>query len=95
MAPLTLIAAYDIRQDDQRARLAAILQSFGDRVQKSVFVILITPEELDELQQRALTLIDPDTDSLLFFRQCAPCWSAHIPIGQAHVPTSATHWVIV
>lgn len=95
MAPLTLIAAYDVREDDRRARLAATLQVFGDRVQKSVFVIVIDQEDLDALRQRALKIIDPDTDSLLLFRQCATCWETHILIGQASVPTSATHWVVV
>ncbi len=95
MASVTLIAAYDVREDDRRARLAATLQVFGDRVQKSVFVIIIDPAELDALQARALTIIDPDTDSLLLFRQCAICWDAHIPIGQASVPTATTHWLVV
>lgn len=95
MAPLTLVAAYDVREDDRRARLAATLQVFGDRVQKSVFVITIDPVELDALRARALAIIDADTDSLLMFRQCATCWDAHIPIGQASVPTAVTHWVVV
>ena len=49
MATLTLLAAYDVREDDRRARLAAVLQSLGDRVQKSVFVIILDETELDEL----------------------------------------------
>lgn len=95
MAPMTLIAAYDVREDDRRARLAATLQVFGDRVQKSVFVIIIDPVELDALRTRALTIIDPDTDSLLLFHQCATCWETHIPIGQARVPSATTHWVVL
>lgn len=95
MAPLTLIAAYDVREDDRRARLAATLQTLGDRVQKSVFVIAVDAEELPELRRRALSIIDADTDSLLLFRQCATCWEAHIPIGQASVPTAVTHWVVL
>lgn len=95
MASMTLVAAYDVREDDRRARLAATLQTFGDRVQKSVFVIVIDPEELDALRKRALTIIDPDVDSLLMFRQCATCWEAHLPIGQARVPIAVTHWMVV
>lgn len=92
MAALTLIAAYDIREDDRRARLAAMLQSFGDRVQKSVFVILIDDQELEELQDRALRVIDPKTDSFLVFRQCSPCWDKQIAIGQAQTPTPERFW---
>lgn len=94
MATLTLVAAYDVREDDRRARLAATLQTVGDRVQKSVFVILVDEPGLMELQARALTIIDPDTDSLLFFRQCAGCWDAHVPLGQGRVPDAVTHWCV-
>ena len=92
MAILTLIAAYDVRHDDRRARLAAMLQSVGDRVQKSVFVLMIDSQSFSELQLRAGQIIDPDTDSLLFFRQCATCWDSHVPLGQGHVPEEVTHW---
>lgn len=94
MAILTLIAAYDVRHDDRRARLAAMLQSVGDRVQKSVFVLMIDTQSFSELQLRAGQIIDPDTDSLLFFRQCATCWDSHVPLGQGHVPEEVTHWAV-
>lgn len=94
MAALTLIAAYDVREDDRRAHLAAVLQTVGDRVQKSVFVIMVDHDGLEELRRRALGIIDPDTDSLLFFRQCATCWDAHLPLGQGHVPDAVTHWAV-
>lgn len=94
MAILTLIAAYDVRHDDRRARLAAMLQSVGDRVQKSVFVLMIDTQSFSELQLRAGQIIDPNTDSLLFFRQCATCWDSHVPLGQGHVPEEVTHWAV-
>lgn len=94
MATLTLIAAYDIREDDRRAKLAAVLQSIGDRVQKSVFVIMIDDAELDELRQRSLQIIDPRVDSFLVFRQCSPCWTKQLAIGQAKTPSPVTHWAV-
>lgn len=94
MATLTLLAAYDVREDDRRARLAAVLQSLGDRVQKSVFVIILDETELDELKRRSLSIIDPKTDSFLVFRQCSPCWSNQIAIGQARTPSPVTHWAV-
>lgn len=94
MAALTLVAAYDVSEDDRRARLAAVLQSFGDRVQKSVFVILIDETELADLRERSLGIIDPDTDSFLLFRQCGTCWDKRGTLGQAHTPTPVTHWTV-
>lgn len=94
MAALTLIAAYDVREDDRRARLAAVLQSFGDRVQRSVFVIAIEETEFEELQRQSLRIIDPKTDSFIVYRQCAACWSGQTTLGQARSPESVTHWAV-
>src|SRR5581483_10587436 len=35
---LTYMIAYDISEDNRRARVAATLQAYGDRIQRSVFV---------------------------------------------------------
>lgn len=94
MAALTLVAAYDVREDDRRAHLAAVLQTVGDRVQKSVFVIMVDEAGLAEVRERALAIIDPDCDSVLFFRQCSGCWDSHLPLGQGRVPDAVTHWAV-
>lgn len=91
---MTVIAAYDVREDDRRSKLAAVLQTLGDRVQKSVFVVTAGEDDLAELQTRALRLIDPDVDSLLLFRQCVTCWDSRIQLGQAHTPEPVTHWAV-
>jgi CRISPR-associated endonuclease Cas2 len=44
---LTHVIAYDISDDGRRARVAAVLQAHGDRVQRSVFVCTL---EADILQ---------------------------------------------
>lgn len=94
MATLTLLAAYDVRQDDRRAHLAALLQTVGDRVQKSVFIVMVDADEFAELSARTLAAIDPDTDSLMFFRQCGTCWDAHTALGQGQLPDPVTHWAV-
>ncbi len=91
---LTVIAAYDVSEDARRARLAALLQTTGDRVQKSVFVLAVDDVDLTEIRTRALDIIDPDTDSLYFFRQCAPCWEAVGCVGQAHAPDRTLYWFV-
>lgn len=94
MAALTVIAAYDVREDDRRARLAALLQTYGDRVQKSVFVIMIDDTGLDELRGHAQRIIDTKTDSFLVFRQCAPCWGKQVAVGQARTPSPVRYWAV-
>ncbi len=91
---VTVIAAYDVSEDARRARLAAVLQTIGDRVQRSVFVLAVDDEELAELRDRALEIIDPATDSIYFFRQCGSCWGAVGCVGQAHPPARTLFWVV-
>lgn len=90
---LTVIAAYDVSKDSRRARLAALLQSCGDRIQYSVFLLTIADDELAELRDRALAIIDPDTDSVYLMRQCADCWSRVECIGQSLPPTQELFWM--
>lgn len=89
---LTVIAAYDVSEDGRRSRLAALLQSIGDRLQKSVFLLSLTAQDLTLLQQRAAALIDPETDSLYFMRQCADCWNDLECLGQAQPPKEVLYW---
>ncbi len=89
---MTVVAAYDVSEDDRRARLAALLQSHGDRVQKSVFVLTIAADDLAGLRDRAVGIIDTDTDSLYFFRQCVGCWEQLATIGQADPPEKVLYW---
>lgn len=92
MAAVTLVAAYDVTRDDRRARLAALLQATGDRLQRSVFLVTIDSDDLDDLQARAAAVIDPDQDSLYLFRQCASCWDDVVCVGQADPPEKTLFW---
>jgi CRISPR-associated endonuclease Cas2 len=44
------VAAYDISDDRSRERVARVLAKYGRRVQESVFVISLEPEDLGELR---------------------------------------------
>ena len=56
MATVTVVAAYDVTADNRRARLSALLQAYGDRVQRSVFLARGEAAELDELRRRDFTI---------------------------------------
>jgi len=92
---LTYVIAYDISEDGRRARLAAILQSYGDRVQRSVFVCPLDADALQELCHRASQIINPRTDSLYVFRQCSTCWDAVGVYGQAAVTDEPLYWAVL
>lgn len=91
---VTVVAAYDIRDDGRRARLAALLQSCGDRVQFSVFLLSLPEEDLSELVDRATGIMDVDRDSLVFFRQCRNCWDAMEQVGQVVTGDAPLAWMV-
>lgn len=89
---LKVIAAYDVREDDRRARLAATLQVHGTRVQKSVFVLALDGDELAGLIERCEFVIDPRTDALWFARQCEGCWGKAVTLGQSVLAPPVMFW---
>jgi CRISPR-associated protein Cas2 len=92
---LTVVIAYDISQDRRRARVAATLQHWGDRVQRSVFVCSLDHAQLTEVTERIRQIIDVDTDSIYGFRQCAGCWQNVIVVGQASVEDEPCYWAVL
>lgn len=92
---MTIIAAYDVSEDARRARLAALLQAHGDRIQLSVFVLNIGHDDLRELCRKAGDIIDVERDSLYFFRQCETCWNAIDYLGQAAPPSPELAWIVL
>ena len=92
MATLTLVATYDVTSDPRRARLAALLQGYGDRVQKSVFIVRADAAGVDELRRRAEAILDLNHDSLYLFSQCGTCWLSLGCIGQAEPDEPVLYW---
>jgi CRISPR-associated protein Cas2 len=92
---LTHIIAYDISEDNRRARAAAVLQSYGDRIQKSVFVATLEYSILEEVRDRLADIVNPRTDSVYVFRQCEACWSTVKVLGQASVAQSPLYWAVL
>lgn len=89
---MMVVAAYDIREDGRRSKVAAILQSWGDRVQKSVFLVDVSSEELLALRERVAGLMDLDVDSLYFFVQCGSCAGSMLCVGQSRRPERVLYW---
>lgn len=59
------LIAYDIPQDRRRSHLAHKLESYGDRIQYSVFVADISPARLHRLRRDVSLIIDVVEDSVL------------------------------
>lgn len=51
------VAAYDISETWRRNRVGRVLMDFGRRVQWSVFLLQLDPDELPELRRRVGSLL--------------------------------------
>lgn len=91
---VTAVIAYDVTDDRRRARLAALLQAHGDRIQKSVFVLTVEEDTLREVASRAAATLDLGEDSVYVFRQCRTCWSAVELVGQAFPPSQELFFAV-
>ena len=92
---LSYVIAYDISDDRRRSQVAAVLQAYGDRIQRSVFVCNTEPELIAEIRSRVAGIIMPETDSVYVFRQCAACWEAVGIHGQAMVAGDPLYWAVL
>lgn len=59
------LIAYDINDDVRRSHVAKVLQSHGERLQYSVFLLRIRPAQLLRLQSALEREIDGTSDSVL------------------------------
>lgn len=60
------VIAYDVHDDRRRSRVAKKLESYGDRVQFSVFVVDVRTARFERLRAALVRLIEPQEDSVLF-----------------------------
>ena len=89
---LTILVGYDVVRDGRRARLAALLQAWGNRIQYSLFVCSLEPEQGATLVAEMGKIIDSDEDSVYVIRQCKVCWESLITLGQGQPPTAELLW---
>jgi CRISPR-associated protein Cas2 len=68
---MMVVVSYDVSKDDNGARrlrkVAKACESYGQRVQYSVFECLVEPQQWTELKHRLRLLIKDETDSLRFY----------------------------
>jgi CRISPR-associated protein Cas2 len=88
------VVAYDIREDDDRARVAALLSRIGVRVQKSVFDVELADEQVAELIAQLQNKVDLITDRVQAFRHCEACSDASFHLGRVVETMDARWWVL-
>jgi CRISPR-associated protein Cas2 len=76
------VIAYDIADDRARLQTDRYLQTWGERVQYSVFEAFLTLAEARRILAHLQPLLDPTTDSLRLYPVCTWCERRLTIIGQ-------------
>lgn len=67
------VVVYDVVEDKRRNKVAKTMEAIGERVQKSVFEVYLTPTELEKLLKRMGKLIRESEDAVRVYDLCAAC----------------------
>ncbi|MFL6261106.1 MAG: CRISPR-associated endonuclease Cas2 [Thermoanaerobaculia bacterium] len=90
------VIAYDIEEDRVRTRIAAILASYGSRVQKSAFECDLEAETLERLTQRLTEELAPASGGgVRIYRLCADCYGASVGLGELEEGAGGEPWILV
>lgn len=89
------VIAYDIGDDDARARFAAILSSHGARIQRSVFECFLDAEELRVILDKAAALMDHRKDIVHAFPVCETCATGRQALGQDRAEMDHAYWIVL
>ena len=77
------IIAYDIADNKQRLRVAKTLESWGYRIQESVFQLRLDTATLARVRARLAALISDAEDVIHIYPICSSC------AGRAHILRAA------
>ncbi|GAB7024109.1 CRISPR-associated endonuclease Cas2 [Salidesulfovibrio brasiliensis] len=69
---MLVLVSYDVSFEDEGGkrrlrRIAKVCESYGQRVQYSVFECVVDPAQWAKLRHKLLDVINPDKDSLRFY----------------------------
>lgn len=79
---MTHVVVYDVEDDRTRARVAALLEGYGRRVQQSVFECRLAERQMKELAARLQKELAGDPRAQVrIYRVCNKCMGASIGLG--------------
>ena len=79
------VIVYDISNPRRLAKVAKLMEQFGERIQDSVFEAWLTPAELRRLMDRLQERIEPDEDSVRIYYLCSACQEKTRNLGKSVV----------
>jgi CRISPR-associated protein Cas2 len=75
------LICYDIVNDRRRTKIAYLLESYGMRIQQSVFECVLDDKQYEVLNQKLMKLINKKEDQLRFYPLSKSCRSQVAILG--------------
>jgi CRISPR-associated protein Cas2 len=76
-----VVIAYDIKSNRRRSKVAKLLESNGERVNYSVFELILSGKQIDHMTGKLTEMIHHRTDKVLVYKICRRCIENRIEIG--------------
>lgn len=91
-----VIFAYDISSNRRRNKVAKLLETYGERVNYSVFELFISEKRIQELMRKLSNMIQHTTDRVLVYKLCRNCVDKRTEMGRhcnenSHTPSIIIH----
>jgi CRISPR-associated protein Cas2 len=93
---MLFVVAYDVADDDVRARLSQTLLRFGTRVQESVFECRLDRTQLDRMVTRCGPILKRDPNGhLRVYQICQTCERGAFGLGKVTRPSISGPAIVV
>ncbi|HQK51578.1 MAG TPA: CRISPR-associated endonuclease Cas2 [Myxococcota bacterium] len=83
---MLVLVTYDITDPQRLRRVAKVSEGFGRRVQKSVFECEMDEKGIVQLRRALEDVMDPQVDSVRFYRLCGRCRGSVEVMGIGTLP---------
>ncbi|MGH9939867.1 MAG: CRISPR-associated endonuclease Cas2 [Blastocatellia bacterium] len=90
---MLVLIAYDISNRKRLRRVARLMQSYGVRVQRSVFECRIAPKHFDQLLTEINAAIKHREDRVHIYRICETCQERFAQYACGHLLPDVEVWI--
>lgn len=78
------LITYDVAKNKRRKKVSDLLLEYGVRIQYSVFECDLEERDVFLLERKLTDLIDPSSDSVLFYPLCKKCLPKRLKLGTTY-----------
>lgn len=88
-----IIVAYDIAHEKRLRKVAAVMENYGVRVQRSVFECLVDEDLRERMTGELTKVIEPGADSIRVYHLCQACRNRVVIYGLGQVTSDPDVYV--